>query len=221
MGGGVSAVILDLDGTLVDSAPDIRAAANAALAGEGAAPLTPDETRRFIGDGTEVFVARMIAARDLPGRAHGRLHAAFLAGYEGAVAGTRPMPGAAAALEALRAAGQSLALCTNKPEAPARGLLAHFGWADLFGAVIGGDSLPACKPDAAPLIAAWRALGGGPAIFVGDSETDAATARAAALPFALYTQGYRNEPVAGIGHDAAFDDFAALPGLIAAWPEAA
>jgi phosphoglycolate phosphatase len=82
--------------------------------------------------------------------------------------------------------------------------------------VIGGDSLPVMKPDPAPLLAVLAQMGGGAAVYVGDSEVDAATARAAGLPFALFTEGYRRSPLDQIPHDAAFSDFAALPDLAVA-----
>ena len=119
-----------------------------------------------------------------------------------------------AALDALRAEGHVLGICTNKPAAAARAVLRHLGLSDRFAAVIGGDSAPTRKPDPAPLHMAHNACGPGPAIFVGDSEIDAATARAAGMDLLLFTEGYRKSPVADLPHRAAFDDFAALPGLI-------
>ena len=207
-------LVFDLDGTLVDSAPDICAVANAVLTEEGVAPLALDEARGFVGAGASVFVERMRAARGLPEADHARLLARFLAGYEGAVENTRPYPGVADALAALAARGHPMGVCTNKPIGPARGVLAHFGLSHRFGAVVGGDSLPARKPDPAPLRATIEALGSGAALFVGDSEIDAETAARAGLPFLLFTRGYRKAPVESLPHAAAFDDFAALPGLV-------
>ena len=210
----MSAIIFDLDGTLLDTAPDIRAVANAVLAEEGGAPpLSLAETRAFVGEGARRFIERIIAARGLaPGR-HAPMHTAFLARYDGAVGLSRPMPGAIKALAALAAAGHRLGLCTNKPARPTRAVLRHFSLDGIFASVIGGDSLPTRKPDPAPLLAVLEALGGGPALYVGDSETDAATARAARLPFALFTEGYRKTEIAAIPHDAAFSDFAELPAI--------
>lgn len=209
--------VFDLDGTLIDSAPDIHAAGNAALASEGLPPVTFEQARGFIGNGARVFVERLERAAtggNDPVRT-ARMHRHFVAVYETAHALTRAYPGVEAALGQLRAQGWRLAICTNKPAGPARTVLAHFGWSGLFEAVIGGDSLPTIKPDPAPLHAAIAGLGGGPVVFVGDSEVDAATAQAAAVPFALFGGGYRRGPLATIPHDAAFDDWAALPDL--AW----
>ena len=213
------AAVFDLDGTLVDTAPDIRAVASTVLAAEGLGPpLTLEETRAFVGAGTAVFVERMLVSRAGMAEA-ARLARAldrFLALYENAVGLSRPYPGAIEALGLLQAEGWMLALCTNKPERPARALLAHLGLTRHFAIVVGGDSLPLRKPDPAPLVHIVAALGANGAALVGDSEIDAATAAAAGLPFVLFTEGYRRTPVAAIAHAASFADFAALPGLLAA-----
>ena len=208
-------IVFDLDGTLIDSAPDIHAAGNATLAAEGLAPVTPEQARSFIGNGARVFVERLeraAAGANDPART-ARMHRHFVAVYETSHRLTTVYPGVAAALDRLRARGWRLAICTNKPEGPARAVLAHFGWSDLFEVVIGGDTLPVIKPDPAPLNAAIAALGGDRALFVGDSEVDAETARAAGIRFALYTEGYRHGPTSAIPHDAAFADWALLPDL--------
>jgi phosphoglycolate phosphatase len=189
--------------------------AAALLEAEGRAPLSLAETHRFIGDGAGAFVARMRAARDLPEASQARLLAAFLARYESAVTLTRVYPGVPAALAALAGAGHRLALCTNKPQGPARAVLHHLGLAGFFPTLLGGDSLPQRKPDPAPLHAALAALGAGPALFVGDSVVDAETARRAGVDFLLFTEGYRSVPVADLPHRAAFDRFADLPALVA------
>ncbi|MGY6634976.1 MAG: phosphoglycolate phosphatase [Alkalilacustris sp.] len=206
------AVVFDLDGTLIDSAPDIQAAANAVLAAEGLAPLTLSQTRGFIGAGAPVFVERMAAAtlpRPDPTRT-ARMLAAFIDRYEGAVTLTRVYPGVVDALEAMAEAGWRLALCTNKPILPTRSVLAHLGLDRFFPVVVGGDTLPVRKPDPAPLHHAIAALGGGATTYVGDSETDAETARAAGVPFALYTEGYRTAPASALVHEFAFADYPRL-----------
>lgn len=209
-------IVFDLDGTLIDSAPDIHSVACAVLAAEGAAPITLEETRRFIGNGAAVFVAKMRAARGIAESAQARLLDAFVARYETAVDLTRPYPGAVAALGALREAGHVLGLCTNKPIAPTRSVLAHLGLDRMFGVVLGGDCLPVRKPDPAPLRAAFAALPAGLEVYVGDSEVDAETAERAGVPFVLFTEGYRKGSVDGMAHWGRFDDFAVLPGLIEA-----
>jgi len=208
-------VVFDLDGTLIDSAPDIHALANRVLADWGAAPITAAQARDFIGNGAGVFVARMRAARGIGDDQQAAMLTAFMGGYHGAVGLTRPYPGVAAALDALGAAGHALGVCTNKPAEPARAVLAHVGLLDRFGVVVGGDSLAVTKPDPAPLHAALEALPPGASVFVGDSEVDAATAQAAGVPFLLFTEGYRKAPVDELPLAAAFAHWDELPGLVA------
>lgn len=210
-------MILDLDGTLIDSAPDIHAAGNAVLAAEGLPPVTLAQARSFIGAGAPTYVARLVAAQagTLPEAARADLHARmlmqFLERYETAVTLTRLYPGAVDALDAMRASGLRLGLCTNKPEGPARAVLRHFGLSATFETVVGGDTLPQRKPDPAPLHRAMADMGVTRCLYVGDSEIDAETASAAGQVFALFTEGYRKTPVAELPHAFAFSDHAALP----------
>lgn len=140
--------------------------------------------------------------------------ARFTSIYEEAFDLTTLYPGVSTALRDLSAAGHRLAICTNKPLAPTRAVLRHFGLLAHFPVVIGGDSLPQRKPDPAPLRAAFDALGPGKALFIGDSEVDAETAQAAEVPLGLYSRGYRKAPLRSLGARLIFDDHAALPGLI-------
>ncbi len=208
-------VVFDLDGTLVDSAPDLQAIANALLHPLGHAPLTLDEVRGFVGHGVAVFITRMRAARGIADADQATLLAGFLAHYDTAVGLTTLYPGVPQALAALQQAGHRLGLCTNKPLAPTLALLRHVGLAGQFAKVIAGDTFPTRKPDPAPLRAAFDMGGGGPDLYVGDSEVVAETAARADVPFLLFTRGYRATPVSDMPHTVAFDDFNALPGLIA------
>lgn len=207
-------IVFDLDGTLIDSAPDLQGIANTLLAGEGREPISLAEAREFIGNGVGVFVRKMRQARDIPEADHKRLLDAFVARYEGAVDLTVPYAGVEAALARL-GADHALGLCTNKLIAPTRAVLRHFGLAHHFATVVGGDSLPQHKPDPAPLHAAFDALGEGPRLYVGDSEVDAETAVRAKVPFLLFTPGYRKGAIADLPHRAAFDEWSDLPGLVA------
>ncbi|MBS0124011.1 phosphoglycolate phosphatase [Thetidibacter halocola] len=207
-------IVFDLDGTLIDSAPDIHGIANAILSEEGQEPISLAQARDFIGNGASVFVQKMRAARSIPEAEHPRLLASFIRRYDHAVMLTLPYPGVVEALAALTAKGHRLGVCTNKPIRPTRAVLAHLGLDRWFGTVWGGDSLPVHKPDPAPLHAAFEALGDGPRLYVGDSDVDAETAQRAEVPFLLFTEGYRKVPVSEMHHDVPFDDFATLPALV-------
>lgn len=205
-------IVFDLDGTLIDSAPDIRAAANATLSEVGASPLSLPEARGFIGAGASSFVERMAQARGLPDAV--ALLPRFIHHYERSVAETVIYAGVEDTLAQLKARGHRLGLCTNKPTGATQAVLAHFGWSDLFEVTLCGDSLAVHKPDPAPLWAAMAALGEGAMIYVGDSEVDAETADRAGVPFLLFTLGYCNTPAAHLPHAGTFRDWAQVPELV-------
>lgn len=209
------AIVFDLDGTLVDSAPDIHAAANRMLADVGHAPLSLDTIRSFIGNGIPNLVRLVMKDRGIPIDRANEMEASMLAHYTARPADlTRPYPGVIDALRALQDAGCRLGICTNKFRAPSIQILEALGLMPFFEVVIGGDSLPVKKPDPLPLRAAFEALDGAPLIYVGDSEVDAETAKRAGLPFALFTLGYSKEPIENLPHDLSFDAFAELPEIL-------
>ncbi len=211
-------VVFDLDGTLIDSVPDIHACVNAVLRQNGADALSLDRVRSFVGGGVEVLWTKVIAAARLDPALQRDLIASFMTRYHDATQLTRIFAGVTDALGILADRGHPLGICTNKPLGVTEVILNHFGIRHLFGAVIGGDSLPQKKPDPAPLIATFLALGcdpaTSPAIYVGDSEFDAHCAAAVPVPFLLYTHGYRQTPIDQLPHHATFDDYASLPGLV-------
>jgi len=212
-----SLVVFDLDGTLIDSAADLAAAINAMLAGFGREPLSVPEVRRMIGDGVALLVARALAARHCEPADPTEAARIFMRHYESdATSRTTAFPGAAEALQALRAAGIPLALCTNKPAGISAGILESLGLAKYFARVIGGDSLPYRKPDPRVLLALLESFAVGPedSLLVGDSEVDAATAAAAGVPFVLMKHGYRRGPAEEMHCLAALESFAELPGLL-------
>ena len=212
----MSAIVFDLDGTLIDSAPDIRAAINRTLADEGQAVLDLPTVVSFIGHGLPRLVARAMDARGIDMAQHARLTEATLAHYNAASNDlTRVYPGVIAVLESLRADGHALGICTNKPESPARKVLDQFGMAHLFDVVVGGDTLAQRKPDPAPLHHAFAALGATSGLYVGDSEVDAETAQRAVTDFAFFTQGYCHIPHEDVTCVTRFDHFDALPGIVA------
>lgn len=218
------AIVFDLDGTLIDSAPDIHAASAKMLAGAGRPPLSLPTVRSFIGRGVPVLIRRIMAATGLPEdeAVHSKLVADFTAHYAAAPAArTALYPGCAAVLDTLAHSGFALGICTNKPEAATRAILAHFGLDRLFGAIVGGDSLPERKPHPAPLTASFARLGADARLYVGDSEVDGETAARAGVAFALFTEGYRQAPVDDVPHAYAFSDYGNFaPVVAAAFPDA-
>ncbi|MEM7210734.1 MAG: phosphoglycolate phosphatase [Pseudomonadota bacterium] len=192
----MAAMVFDLDGTLIDSAPDIHAAVNRLLAEERRPTLDLSTIISFVGNGLPHLVDLVMKARDLPTNQHADLTQRTLDHYN-AMNGTltRVFPGVEQALNTLMERGHPMAICTNKPEAPASHILEHLGLDRYVQAVIGGDSLPVRKPDPAPLHAAFAALGAATGLYVGDSEVDAETAERAGVPFLLFTEGYRKSPV--------------------------
>jgi phosphoglycolate phosphatase len=209
---GRPALIFDLDGTLIDSAPDIHAAVNAALGEAALPPLPLDRVKSFIGNGAPVLIERCLGAcgHPAPSPLQPAVLAAFLRHYASDMSRTRTFPNVKIALQSAVTKGFSLGICSNKPLAPTHQTLKSLGLDRYFGTVIGGDSLPVRKPDPAPLRAALAALEASSAIFIGDSEVDAETAHAAGMPFWLFLGGYRKGPASGLRHDWAFDDFVSL-----------
>ncbi|MEM9585035.1 MAG: phosphoglycolate phosphatase [Pseudomonadota bacterium] len=206
-------IVFDLDGTLIDSAPDIRGVANMLLKQEGKAPITLAQTHSFIGNGMPVFVQKMSALREIPEDRHSDLVQKFEDAYHGAVSLTECYPGVGETLDSLHGA-HCLGICTNKPIGPCKAVLKHLKIDHFFDAVFGGDSLPVRKPDPAPLQATFEAMGTGPCLYVGDSEVDAETAQRAGVPFLLFTEGYLKTTPEQTPHRIKFDSFADLPRLV-------
>jgi phosphoglycolate phosphatase len=210
-------LVFDLDGTLVDSNPTLWATGSALLAELGRAPVAKETSAGFVGKGVAALVEGLLRhTGGIPGGAAAPHVARFRALYAlDPVTGTAVYPGVAAALAALAADGHGLAVCTQKPDAPALVLLRALGLMPPVAGFTGGDSLDVLKPDPRMLAHAAGQLAPGPVILIGDSEVDAATAAAAGVPFLLHTRGYRLDPATPIPHAGAFADFADLPGLVA------
>ncbi|HET6236920.1 MAG TPA: HAD-IA family hydrolase [Acetobacteraceae bacterium] len=206
-------MLLDLDGTLIDTVPDLAAALNRLAHARGLARFTPAETAAMVGDGVAKLVERACAARGC--RADAADVAAFTADYAAhAALASRPYPGVAETLRWLTAEGWRLAVCTNKPEAPARALLRAFGLDGLIAAIGGGDSFPVRKPDPRHMLATLAAAGGSPdrAVAVGDHANDVAAATGAGLPciFAAWGYGAPGMAAGAAATAAAFTDVPAL-----------
>ena len=211
----VDTVIFDLDGTLIDSEPDLRAALNQMLASLGRRTVTRAEVVMMVGDGVPKLVERALritgAERDLAPEA---AVAQFLGFYEAAPADlSAPFPGAFEIVRVLKADGIKLGICTNKPEAPARDILAVFGFLEFFDVVIGGDTLADVrKPDPRPLAAAIEAVYSQPerAVMVGDSANDIDPAKALGMRSVAVSFGYSRGAAAALGADTVIDDFSEL-----------
>ena len=208
-------LIFDLDGTLIDSAPDIHAAANKLMVSIGQREFDLAEVKSFIGNGVPVLVERAMSARALPTERHADLVASFLEYYAADFATlTQPYPAVMPTLKTLSAKGHRLGICTNKPEAPTRQILSALDMSRFFHAVVGGDSLSVRKPSPEPLEYAMKLLGAENCIYIGDSEIDAETAENLGVPFVLFTKGYRKSDLKDIKHDRAFGDYIALPQIV-------
>jgi phosphoglycolate phosphatase len=206
--------IFDLDGTLVDSAPDIAAALNAALDDQALAPFALDEVTRMVGAGARVLMERALAARCLtPDTSQVEaLLAGFLDHYDANPCRfTRPYRGVVDTLPALIEDGWALAVCTNKPEAIARQVLQGLGLHRRFLSIVGGRAGVPLKPapEMIGLCLTACAVGAGQAVMIGDSAADLGAARASGIPAILMTHGYSDRPVATLG--AHFDEL--LPAL--------
>ncbi len=183
------AVIFDLDGTLINSAPDIAASVNRVLKANGYAPLRVDEIRTMTGDGAKVLLERAFAARGAEATP-GQL-AAFVADYAAhPVCETVIYDGMEQALEILQGQGRPLGVCTNKPGLPTREILDLLNLSRFFGAVVGGDSTPYRKPDPRHLAAALSGLEVTDAIMVGDHVNDMIAAAGLGLPAVFCAWGY-------------------------------
>ena len=213
-------VVFDLDGTLIDSAPDLAGALNAVLVEQGLPPLSLDSVRAMVGEGAVKMIERGLAAAGMTmdDGLSDSLRDSFLVHYRARMTErTRPFPGVVAALETLRDAGTALAVCTNKRMDFTVPILDGLDLARFFGAVIGGDSLAVAKPDPAPLRAAIEGAGGssGGAVMVGDSDIDVATARAVGVPVIAVSFGYTRVPPRELGADAVIDHFDELADALA------
>ena len=206
-------VIFDLDGTLLDTAPDLAAALNSLLLEEGFEPLTMSAVRSMVGQGAVQMIKRgFIESGKSPSEEelHGKLRKRFLRHYESCYLDkTRPFPSVVKTLESLKEAGHPMAICTNKSYEMSVPILDGLNLLSYFHGIIGGNSLPTAKPDAAPLEASIGLTNGSrtSAIMVGDSITDVKTARSAGIPVIAVSFGYTDIPPIDLRADVVIDDF--------------
>ena len=209
-------IVFDLDGTLVDTAPDLTNALNDVLTRRGHAAVPAETIRACVGHGARVMIEealRRASAQDDVDR----MLAEFLVHYEANIAAeSRPFPGAVAALDSLAAQGATLAVCTNKREHLSRRLFQELQID--FAAIAGRDTFAVSKPDPGHLTGAIALAGGDPsrAVMVGDSEVDLHTAKAAAIPVILVSFGYATAPLHGLAPETLIDRFDELEARAAA-----
>ncbi len=206
-------LIFDLDGTLIDSVPDLAAALNRILAADGLAPFSRDEVAAMVGDGAQALIERAYAARARPAPADAASR--YIAAYQGAVAShSRPVPGIERLLGMLRESGWTLGVCTNKPTEPAIDLLTELGLAHHFTAICGWDATPTPKPHPAHVLATLAACNGRAdrALMIGDHANDVLAASRAGVKVVFASWGYGSPSMAAAA-DAILPNAADLPGL--------
>jgi phosphoglycolate phosphatase len=213
----IKAVLFDLDGTLIDSAPDLHVAANNLLREESRSAITLEQTTSMIGDGVPKIVERAFAATGYTmeeGKLDGFVNR-YLEFYEPHSADlTSAFPGSVKCLKRLRHRGYELAVCTNKPFIATQKILRSLDLADSLSAVIGGDTLPGIKkPNPRHLLAALDIMKISPknAIMIGDHANDVNAARAAGMPVIICRFGYTNGPAENLEGDLVIDHFDELP----------
>ena len=213
------AYLFDLDGTLIDSAPDINGALNMALNSAGYSDVDQALTRQWVGHGSQALLEQALthhhAAQRIADEAFmARMLKRFVEHYSAHIAdNSRPYPGVVEALQGLRARGARLAVVTNKLNGLSRQLLEALDLDAYFDTIVCGDTLPQRKPDAAPAQHACRLLNREPrdSLFVGDSVTDVETARAAGCPVVCVREGYNHgTPAEQLGADAVIDSLIEL-----------
>jgi len=206
-------LLLDLDGTLVDSAPDIVAAVNRMGKARGFAPFDRAELTPMVGDGTRSLLQKVFAARNTP--FDDAVEAPYIADYTAhSTVETRTFPDVIETLRRFTDAGWKLAVCTNKPVAPTHAVLAAMGLTPFLSAIGGGDSFPTRKPDPGHVLGTLELAGGSAdaAVMVGDHHNDVLSAKGAHVPCIFAAWGYGPLSMAA-GAAAVAERFSDLPGI--------
>lgn len=214
----MATIIFDLDGTLVDTAPDLIDTLNTILSREGLPTIPHDEARSLIGRGARRMLENGIALAGRPAGDIDRMYRDFIGHYAGHLTDrSRPFPGVEAALDKLARRGCTLAVCTNKLEWLSVQLLESLGLAKRFAAICGQDTFSVQKPHPEALLGTLRRAQGSldRAVMVGDSQTDIATARAALMPVVAVDFGYSDVPVKELAPDKIISHFSCLPNSVA------
>lgn len=210
-------VIFDLDGTLIDTAPDLLRALNAVIEADGFPPASLDDVRQMVGRGARALLLRAYArsGASFPEPGFDRRVKLFIARYAEDIArASAPFDGACAAMDHLSEMGARLVIATNKPQSLTEQLLNTLGLSDRFDNVVGADAAPVRKPHPSHLAAA---LGDGDrarAVMIGDSSVDVAAARNFGVPVLVMSHGYTETPPTLLGADGVLDHFADAPEAI-------
>ena len=210
-------LVFDLDGTLVDSVMDLRAALNEVLRERGHRALSRAEVKHMIGDGVPALVARALAASGADPAEAPMALPRFLEIYEANPTQlSRPYPGVPETLATLRRRGYRTAICTNKPQQATLAVMQGLDLLPLFDGVAGGDRFPVRKPHPGHLLQLIAELGARPeaSAMIGDNENDAAAAHSAAVPLVLVRYGYARVEPESLAADALLDHFSELPGAL-------
>lgn len=205
-------VVFDLDGTLADTAPDLAAALNHALTCLGRPTVPVESVRHLVGHGARALLRKGLAATGHASEALVEEGFPHFLDYYGAniCVGTRPYEGLEEALDSLSKRGIALAICTNKFEWLTHRLIEALGWTGRFQSIVGGDTVGVRKPDPYPLREAIARTGGERPVFIGDSITDADTARAAGIPLIAVSFGFSDRPAHQLGAETVIDHYSEL-----------
>lgn len=212
-------VVFDLDGTLIDTAPDLIGATNHVLSQLALPPRPAEALKPWISFGARRMIVEALRQSGVQ-HSQGdvdRLLAAFLIHYEDNIAReSRPFPHVIEEIAQLKAAGANIAICTNKREVLSLKLLGQLELTALFAAIVGRDTLAVCKPHPGHLTGTIERAGGRAerAVMVGDSGVDIATARAARVPVVGVTFGYSDAPISSLDPDVTIDTYAGLSDLL-------
>ena len=211
------ALIFDLDGTLVDTAPDLLGALNRTLTGAGRQQVDRASLRHMVGHGSRVLIdqALRLTGEPVDKERLAELVAVYIADYGNHIVdASLPFPGVVETLEAWKAEGVRMGVLTNKPQELSQMLLSKLGLDKYFMSLFGQGRAPYTKPDPRTFLDVLDDLGGGAAVMIGDSITDVETARAAGAPVILVSFGYTPEPASTLGADAVVDRFADIPAAV-------
>lgn len=211
------AIAFDLDGTLVDTAPDLVRALNATITPHGLKPVPVADVRAMVGRGAKALIRRAYEREglDLPEDMIEDRLTHFLDVYRSEIAvDSRIFDGVEAALDSLAGAGARLSVCTNKPQSLAEALLGELGLTGRFERIVGPEGAPAKKPDPSHLLAAFGDYPAGQGILVGDSEPDVLAARGAGALSVVFLGGYSEKPVRTLGADRLFERYEDLESVV-------